>query len=89
MMKYLITPENGASLYAGSLDLEDLQHAVDGYIELVYFQNAIMIVNEEGLIKQLPFNTVASSMAYRTIVGNAVLLTGLDYEAFIKEETTA
>ena len=57
--------------------LEDLQKAVDGYIEIVYLENgAQMIVNENGLVYNLPQNMAASEMANTHIAGNVVILNG-------------
>ena len=63
--------------------LEALQKAVGGYIETVRLRvdNAVMIVNEEGLLLGLPFNAVASALAGQTIVGVA-LAVGVDGEEF-------
>ena len=63
--------------------LEALQKAVGGYIETVRLRvdNAVMIVNEEGLLLGLPFNAVASALAGQTIVGVA-LVVGVDGEEF-------
>lgn len=52
-----------------------MQEYVGGWIEVVYLKNdEQLVVNEEGLLKELPYNKVASSYANRTIVGNAILL---------------
>lgn len=63
--------------------LEALQNAVGGYIETVRLRvdNAVMIVNEEGLLLGLPFNAVASALAGQTIVGVA-LVVGVRGEEF-------
>ena len=54
--------------------LDQLQKAVGGYIELVYLQgNKIMVVNEEGLIKRLPYNYKASKIAGKNIVGDVII----------------
>ena len=51
-------------------DLDVLQSLVDGYIEAVTLaKDLILIVNEEGLIKGLPFNkNVCGYPFYGTIV---------------------
>jgi len=55
--------------------LAEMQKYVGGYIEFVYLPNdEIMVVNEEGLLKGLPFNDVASLIAKRTIVGDALII---------------
>lgn len=64
-------------------ELEALQDAVDGYIETVTLvpDKVDMIVNEEGLIREMKQNTVASVIAGTYIVGNA-LIVGVDGENF-------
>ncbi len=59
--------------------LNELQRLVGGYIELVPVRNPIngidytVVVNEEGLVHQLPWNRPASYIAGQVLVGNAVL----------------
>lgn len=60
--------------YEDSLD--ELQRIVDGYIEYVMVDNGIsMIVNEEGLLRGLDYNEIASRF-YRgpCIVGNVLMV---------------
>ena len=75
----------GGSIIEVDIDntLEALQAAVEGYIEtlLLIPDQAVMIVNEEGLLKGLPVNPFASAVAGTTIVGNA-LIVGIDGERF-------
>ena len=63
--------------------LEALQKVVGGYIETVRLRvgNAVMIVNEEGLLLGLPYNTLASGFAGQPIVGTA-LIVGVNGEEF-------
>ena len=63
--------------------LEALQGAVDGYIEAVTLvpDKAVMIVNEEGKLRKLYPNIIASAIAGTQIVGNALIL-GVDGEEF-------
>ena len=61
--------------YEGEVVLEELQKAVGGLIEVVYLQDAIMIINQEGLVHGLQYNMLASEIAIQPIVGNVVLLT--------------
>lgn len=63
--------------------LEALQAAVDGYIEKVTLVpgRAVMIVNEEGLLRGLSPNPIASAVANTQIVGPAVVV-GVDGEDF-------
>ena len=63
-------------------DLRALQHAVDGYIETVWLsENAVMIVDEEGLLKGKPYNALASLIAHTCIYGTA-LIVGTEGEEF-------
>lgn len=63
--------------------LEALQNAVGGYIETVRLMvdDAVMIVNEEGLLRGLPYNTAASHLAMQPIHGTAVVV-GVSGEEF-------
>lgn len=63
--------------------LEALQGAVDGYIEVVTLvpDKAVMIVNEEGKLRKLYPNIIASAIAGTQIVGNALIL-GVDGDEF-------
>lgn len=63
--------------------LEALQAEVGGYIETVRLRvdNAVMIVNEEGLLLGLPYNAAASALAGQPIVGTA-LVVGVDGDGF-------
>jgi hypothetical protein len=63
--------------------LEALQNAVGGYIETVRIRvdDAVMIVNEEGLLLGRPYNAAASGLAGQPIVGTA-LVVGTDGEEF-------
>lgn len=55
-------------------ELEELQKIVGGYIELVYLLNdEVMVVNEEGLLYNLPYNVKASNYANRPIVGDVLI----------------
>ena len=60
--------------------LEEMQKYVDGWIQplKVKFDGRIctMIVNEEGLIRQLPYNHTASVISGRCIVGKVIILVG-------------
>ena len=63
--------------------LDALQSAVDGYIETVRLVpgRAVMIVNEEGLLRGLSPNPIASAVANTQIVGTAIIV-GVDGEDF-------
>lgn len=54
--------------------LKELQEAVEGYIEIVRLENdLIMVVNEEGRLRNLPFNESASALAKQSIVGRVLI----------------
>lgn len=55
--------------------LAEKQKAVGGWIELVYIpDNKVLIVNEEGLLLNLPYNRVASELSNTLIVGDVLLV---------------
>lgn len=57
--------------------LKEAQNLVGGLVELVTLSNGDqMLVDEEGLLKEKPYNNEASDLAQRTIVGHAIILTG-------------
>ncbi len=66
--------------------LEELHGFVGGYIEYVRLPNGcVLVVNEEGLLEDLPINikatNIVSFFGYPDIVGDALYLTA---EAFKK-----
>jgi uncharacterized linocin/CFP29 family protein len=67
-----VTPENGTDF-----QLEELNRFVDGYIEVIRppgIPGVIMVINEEGKLKDLKFNAVATVIwQVDAIVGNALL----------------
>jgi hypothetical protein len=64
-------PKNG-----DTFALEELQTIVGGYIEVVRTRTGeLLIVNEDGLSLQLPFNSLASSYYGGSIVGDVVICT--------------
>lgn len=59
--------------------LKTVQDLVDGYVELINIPNKPdwqMLVNEDGRMKQLPYNEKASELCGRPVVGHAVILKG-------------
>jgi len=56
-------------------DLNTLQGIVGGYIEIVHTRipGVILVINEEGLLKDLPLNLAASQCAGQPIVGDVLL----------------
>jgi|TARA_B110000259_G_C13990693_1_gene392340 predicted transcriptional regulator len=54
--------------------LKSMQDLVGGYIEFVYLPNKkVMIVDEEGLLKNYSPNKEAISLSGRLIVGDVIL----------------
>jgi hypothetical protein len=82
-MASLLDPESGERTQvepANGVDftLEEMQGFVGGWIEIVrlspFHGDKLMVVDEEGLNKDLSINLVASSMADRPIVGPALVV---------------
>jgi len=68
--------------------LKEAQDIVGGYVEMVIDTDLMqLMVDEEGLLKNLPFNPEASKMADRHIVGSALILKGA--AMWTHEETPA
>lgn len=63
-------------------ELHALQHEVGGHIETVGLKDGgVMIVDEEGLLKQYPHNDTASYISGHHIYGTA-LIVGADGDEF-------
>ena len=63
-------------------ELKAMQQAVGGHIETVRLKDGgIMIVDEEGLLKQYPRNDLASIICGHHVYGTA-LIVGVDGEEF-------
>jgi len=58
------------------MTLKEMQDFVGGLIEVVYLGDDQLVVNEEGLLLGLPYNSEASELSGRRIVGDALLLSG-------------
>lgn len=63
-------PKNGTDFC-----LEELQKFVGGHIEVVYFDDYLMIINEEGKLNQLPVNFMASTL-YQSYYGETDYIVG-------------
>lgn len=71
-----VTPKNGKDF-----KLEELKAIVNGWIEIVWLPNNedIMVINEEGKLMDLPFNSTATKIYYDAfgyddvIVGDVLL----------------
>lgn len=55
--------------------LEELQRLVGGHIEVVYFDDFIMVINEKGKLNQLPVNFMASTL-YQSYYGETDYIVG-------------
>jgi hypothetical protein len=75
-MSWVIIEIDGDYTRVEELTLEQKQEIVGGYIEYVKIGSGTMIVNEEGLLHKLPFNTYASIIADRPICGRAIIEEG-------------
>lgn len=71
-----VKPANGTNF-----SLEELQQMVGGWIEAFWVEDKRWIVNEEGLLLDLPENLTATQTledacgkAVQTLVGNVVIL---------------
>lgn len=64
-----------------TLTLEQMQAAVGGYIEFApTYGRDVVVCNEEGLLKELPPNPVASKTAGRTLVGDVLFCSDCEIE---------
>lgn len=54
--------------------LETAQEIIGGYIEMIQVGDMQVLMDEEGLIKQLPINERASEMFGRPIYGPVLIL---------------
>lgn len=67
-----VKPANGTDFR-----LEEMKAIVGGYIEIVFSIKAnekyIMVVNEEGFLEGLPYNSVASLLAGMSICGDVLV----------------
>ena len=56
-------------------ELKEMQQAVGGYIETVHLKDGgVMLVDEEGLLKQYPRNELASLVSGKHIYGTALIV---------------
>jgi len=55
--------------------LKAKQTAVGGYIEYVYTQKYVIVVNEEGALWNQPMNIEVSALAGQMILGDCLVMT--------------
>ncbi len=64
-----VKPKNG-----NDFSLEEAQKVVGGYVEVIHLSSTqLMIVNEEGKLRKLPFNRQASLIAYMARKADAIV----------------
>ena len=81
-MRALKLEMNSISIVDVDNDLKALQKAVGGHIETVGLKDgSVMIVDEEGMLKQYQRNELASYISGTHIYGTA-LIVGVDGEEF-------
>lgn len=74
-MAILITTEGEVVDNYDASDLNKLQSAVGGYVEIVRTRlDMTFVVNEEGMLLGLKPNYLASSMAGMVMLGNVLLV---------------
>jgi len=74
-MAYLLTVDGlQTQLDVDKLTLPDLQRMVSGYVEIVRASaERVLIVDEEGRLKDKPLNVHASRLAGQVIVGDVIV----------------
>jgi hypothetical protein len=64
-----VEPRNGSDF-----SLSEMQRIVGGFIEIVTLKDhQLMVVNEEGVILEMPYNKKASELYGQPIVGNVLV----------------
>lgn len=64
-----VEPRNGSDF-----SLSEMQRIVGGFIEIVTLKDhQLMVVNEEGVILEMPYNAKASELYGQPIVGNVLV----------------
>jgi len=90
-MKHYLLKSSGEvndKFSVGENSLESLQKAVGGYIEYApyHMPNTKVIVNEEGMLNNLPTNIIATGIAGRHLVGDVVVETSnKEVQKYIKD----
>lgn len=67
--------------------LETLQGAVDGWVELIKTPMGDLYVNDDGRMRGLPINTIASACAGQPIVGDVAFVCKTAIFDTLAEET--
>lgn len=82
-MKVLkIYATGSADIIDTTTELPALQKHVDGWIEMLHVANLgdvlVMVVNEEGRIRGMPFNEIASELAGQPLAGDVLVFGSID-----------
>ena len=81
-MRALKLEMNSISIIDVESNLQSLEEAVSGHFEAINLKDGgVMIVDEEGMLKQYPHNDLASYISGKHIYGTA-LIVGVDGEEF-------
>ncbi len=74
-MATLLRADNSEQDNYEDISLTGMQKAVGGFIELVHLpKGKMLVVNEDGLRLNLPYNKKASQLSQREIVGDVLLM---------------
>ncbi len=75
-MEAMIYRADGTSeVFEGGDTLKEWQAAIGGgYLEAVYLGDKVMFVDEEGIMKNMPYNLMASGLAQGDILGDALVM---------------
>ena len=73
-----VQPKNGKNF-----SLKELKEIVGGFIEIIRMNDKYMVVNEEGKLERLPYNSTATGFYWANVGGNDyivgdVLVCGID-----------
>lgn len=63
-----VEPKNGSDF-----SLEELQEMVEGYIEILYWRDKLVVCNEEGRLLDKTYNVLASYTTAMPLVGNVLI----------------
>lgn len=73
----LLPPHGAAERHAYPRDLRGWQRLLGGYLEpLTLSDGRVLLIDEDGIAKDLPVNFPASSLAGTQVVGPAILIEG-------------
>jgi len=76
MVTYTVLGTDGTAVQrqAKQVSLEVAQREIGGYVEAVTLRDTVLLCDEEGLLKGLEYNQLASEMTGQYIVGTALVV---------------